>query len=373
LKIALLHYSYAPVVGGVEGVVERHARLFARAGHEVTTLVIPELRCDHPLSQEAQAEIDAGSPGPAFAKVEQALAVKFARLEVDILFIHNVLTMPFHLACTSALWKAAETTRCIGWIHDIAAANPDYALPFLERLPWRLLVSAHPAIEYVAVSEHRARAFEKLTGRKCEVVPNGVDPWELLDLTPPVAELAQKEKLLERDIVLLHPARILRRKNIELGLRVAAALKGCRYLVTGAPDTHNPASANYAAFLRALRSENAIFVNERFPVTRRDLSSLYRLADMLFFPSRQEGFGIPLLEAAVCGLPIACADVEPMNSLWPREDVTFFDPDGDPRALADGIRRLSRSSSIQNRKFAIRKHSWESIFTNYLEPLLANR
>ena len=38
MKIALLHYSSPPIVGGVESVLAHHARLLTNAGHEVTIL-----------------------------------------------------------------------------------------------------------------------------------------------------------------------------------------------------------------------------------------------------------------------------------------------------------------------------------------------
>jgi hypothetical protein len=36
MKIALMHYSSPPVVGGVESVLAHHARLMKKDGHDVT-------------------------------------------------------------------------------------------------------------------------------------------------------------------------------------------------------------------------------------------------------------------------------------------------------------------------------------------------
>ena len=40
-----------------------------------------------------------------------------------------------------------------------------------------------------------------------------------------------------------------------------------------------------------------------------------RVADALFFPSREEGFGIPLIEAAFSHLPAFCADIPPLREV----------------------------------------------------------
>lgn len=43
-------------------------------------------------------------------------------------------------------------------------------------------------------------------------------------------------------------------------------------------------------------------------VADADLARLYRTADVLAFPSRYEGFGLPALEAMACGTPVVAAD-----------------------------------------------------------------
>ena len=45
------------------------------------------------------------------------------------------------------------------------------------------------------------------------------------------------------------------------------------------------------------------------------IADFYRLADALLMPSREEGFGIPVLEAGLSRLPIFCADIPPLREL----------------------------------------------------------
>lgn len=400
MKLLLLHFS-AGRIGGVETVLAEHAALFSKHGHEVTIasgsrvehetetkcVQVPLLAPEHALVQAAQRELDAGAPGENFAAVQSGVAVELTELcqSVNVVFLHNLLTMPFHLAATAALWQLASDmtgVRFLAWVHDLAACNVDYALPHRSRDPWRLLATAHPRVEYVAVSALRQRelvALTKIDPARCRVIPNGLAPAAVLGLTPRVAQLAEERRLFENDLILLQPARLVRRKNVELGLHVIAELQRRKIravlLVTGPPDSHSPESQRYARELRALAealglADEVLFLHEFFAVTKSDLVGLYALADVLFFPSTQEGFGLPPFEAALHRMPIFCADIEPMKTLLPSQ-VTFFDPAMDPGALTEILTRtLAADAATATRKQVLRDFSWETIYAHQLAPLL---
>ena len=46
-----------------------------------------------------------------------------------------------------------------------------------------------------------------------------------------------------------------------------------------------------------------------------ELISLYKRCKVLLFPSLEEGLGIPIIEAQVCGCPVVTTDLRPMNQL----------------------------------------------------------
>ena len=81
-------------------------------------------------------ELDAGAPGESFSMLQKGVAAELSELcrGVNVVMIHNVLTMPFHLAWTASLWQLAselKDVRFIGWVHDLAARNVDYRFPTL--------------------------------------------------------------------------------------------------------------------------------------------------------------------------------------------------------------------------------------------------
>lgn len=364
MKVALVHYAYAPVVGGVERMMEEHARLFAAHGHEVTVL------CQRGESSDPRVRV-VHLPAENYATtLRPVLATS------DVVFIHNVATMPFDMALTNALAELADempAVRFIAWVHDIAACNPDLA-PVPESLR-----RAHPRYRYIAVSEMRARQFREITGVDCTIIPNGLDPARVLGLPKNVARFADEFSLLDGRIVFFHPTRLLRRKNVEMSLAIAAEMKAQGHrvalLITGAEDPHNTASHEYAAWLRAERTRlgierEAIFVGEHMEVGDAELAALYIIADALIFPSRSEGFGLPVLESALHRIPVFAADIEPLRAIAPAGAV-FFDPMASPAAVAAQIAsHLNKNATHIARKTTLARSGWSAIYNRHLAPLL---
>jgi glycosyltransferase involved in cell wall biosynthesis len=52
------------------------------------------------------------------------------------------------------------------------------------------------------------------------------------------------------------------------------------------------------------------------------INEIYNLSDVLLFPSLDEGFGIPMLEAMSCGLPVVAADTEVSREVC--DDAAIF-------------------------------------------------
>src|SRR4029077_16033435 len=68
------------------------------------------------------------------------------------------------------------------------------------------------------------------------------------------------------------------------------------------------------------------------------LAGLYERARCLVFPSLFEGFGFPVLEACVAGLPVACASAPSLEELAADAAVQF---DGSlVESIADGLREV---------------------------------
>jgi len=403
MKIALLHYSSPPIVGGVESVLAHHARLMTRAGHAVTIFtgrgkafddripvhLIPRLDSRHAQVLDVKRELDQGQYTAAFDNLRDQIKLELlAALEgFDVLVAHNVASLHKNLALTAAIHamdKMPGFPRLILWHHDLAWTAPRYLHELHAGYPWDLLRTDWGDVTHVVVSELRRQELVRLLGMDSEsihIIPNGVDVNTFYKLEMHTIQIMEQLKLRDANPLILLPARLTPRKNIELALHVLAELHRefpeAMLLVTGPEGPHNPANTAYHHKLldlrRRLKLENsAHFLAGMTPDSVPDavIADFYRLADALLFPSNEEGFGIPILEAAFSSIPVFCMDLPVLRELG-GADVSYFDADDSPRSIAMQVTERLRSETTS--RWARRaKHSfaWDSIYRLYIAPLI---
>lgn len=397
-RIGILHYAGPPIVGGVESTIYHHARLLSQAGYEVHVIAgrgepfhpevtfhpIPEVDSRHPEVLAVGQALAQGEVPADFARLRDHLADRLRPLLAGCTIVHNAITLHKNLPLTAALRLLAdEGIRLIAWCHDFAWQDRLYTPGLHPGYPWDLLRTPWPGVQYVAVSAHRRARLAALLGlpeEKIRVVTPGVDVAKFLKLEPATRRLVEQLGLLAADPLMLLPARITRRKNIEFAVRVTVALTRHKpqatLVVTGPPGPHNPANIAYLESLQKLREELGMATRVRFlyeftdRVTDAMVADLYRLADVLLFPSRREGFGIPVLEAGLTRLSVFAADIPPVRESA-GELAHFFDPEGDPTAVADAITAyLARDQTYQLRRRVLSQFTWQAILKRDLIPLL---
>ncbi len=404
-SVAIMHYAAPPILGGVESTIAHHARLLLQAGHQVHILAgrgemhapgltfhhLPLLDSRHPEILEIGAQLKRGIVSSRFAEVQARIEAQLRPLlrAAPIVIAHNIATLHKNLPLTAALHRLVQEDplHLIAWCHDFAWQDALYIPEMHPGFPWDLLRTPWEKARYVVVSTPRREKLASLLGlpaARIRVVPPGIDPASFLKLEPLTRRLAERLSLLEAEPLMLLPARITRRKNIELGLRITAALQGhfpeAALLVTGPPGPHNPSNRAYLEALLALRDELGARVHFLYrqsedgaPLRISDavLSDLYQLADLLLFPSLREGFGIPILEAGLTRLPVFAADLPPVRESSGGYAAHLFDPRGAPPEIAARIAAfLQKDAAWQLRRRVLRRYRWEAILHQHLTPLL---
>jgi glycosyltransferase involved in cell wall biosynthesis len=402
LAIGLLHFTAPPVVGGVETVLWHHARLLADAGYAVRVIAgrggpvdprvslarIPLADARNPAVAEVQRALDRGAVPPAFEGLVASLAadLEAATAGLDLVIAHNVCRLAVNTPLTAALRRvldAGHIRKLVAWDHDIAATSERYAGRLHPGYPWDLFREPWPGVLSVTVSKTRRAELARGTGISPDairVVPNGVDRDTFVGLAPTTRQLIDTLNLSGADPVLLTPARVTPRKNLELAVRVVAELRrtgdDARVLITGAPDPHDPHAEAYLGSLREQIAATApdgvhlLVDGPRAWRSKRVVADLFRVADALFLPSRDEGFGLPILEAATARLPILCADIPALRELA-GDDATYFDPAGDAAAVAAVVRARLGSDPAHRLAARVRRtYGWPAVFRDHVEPLI---
>jgi glycosyltransferase involved in cell wall biosynthesis len=410
MRVGFMHYTGPPTIGGVEQTIAVHARILADLGHETVLLVgsgssdgagptvrlVPRLGSQHPDVTAVKAKLDRGVVDADFHRLVDDIRQDLERSteELEALVVHNVLSLHKNLALTAALWDRQQShpwPRLIAWHHDLAWDRPEYAPELHPGDPWDLLRRPCPGAIHVTVSESQRQRLSNLIDVRNEdirVIPPGVDPADFGRWGSATRRLYDDLDLDRADLILLFPTRVTRRKNIEMAIRIIAALReegagDARLLVTGPPGPHNPANRHYLDELLALAKELGVADRVRFlaapggtlaaPVDHRTLAELFTLADAALLTSRDEGFGIPILEAGLARLPVFCTDIPPFHESG-MDDVTYLRLDLSPQLAAREILQTLRA----DRRFRLRRrvlgaYTWAKIVQDRLMPLLETR
>jgi glycosyltransferase involved in cell wall biosynthesis len=404
VKIGLLHYAGPPTVGGVEQTLAFHAHQLVASGHEPVLLVgsgtrpgqgigvrvIPRVSSRHPDVLAVKAELDRGDVSHAFHNLTGRLRQDLAEAggALDVLIVHNAFSLHKNLPLTSALWglqQAGTWRRTIAWHHDLAWAQPEYAAELHPGAPWELLRRPCPGVLHVAVSEAQRRRLADLMSLPMDsisVIPPGVDPAGFGRWGSRTRQLYADLGLDLADLILLLPARVTRRKHIELAIGITAALQAegaadVRLLISGPPGPHNPANRAYLDELMAQAAGLSLSSRVHFlgagdspPLDDQTVAELFDLADALLFTSRAEGFGIPILEAGLARLPVFCTDIPPFRESG-QDDVTYLPLDVAPAdAAAVILRTLQNDPRYRLRQRVRRDFTWSKLVRQRLLPLL---
>ena len=212
-------------------------------------------------------------------------------------------------------------------VHDLSfESNPGLMGP-RDRFLFRTFVprSARRADRVLAVSERTKRDLVEHYGvaeEKIVVTPNGVDPIFQPNGTRP-----------EAPPYALFVGGIQPRKDPLTAIEALALVDGDLRLVLVGDEKRGGDDVRQAVARLGLekRVELAGYVEHE------GLASLYRGAVCLVFPSRYEGFGIPVLEAMASGTPVVATTAGAVPEV--AGDAAILVEPGNPAALADGIRR----------------------------------
>jgi len=276
--------------------------------------------------------------------------VRAALVDVDLVVVENLCSLPLNPAATAAVVAARRGLPTLLHHHDL----PWQRERFASVTDWPPTDDAwqHVTINDVTRHDLAARGIDAVTIR------NGFD----VDVAP--GERDDTRRALGVDggeRLLLHPVRAIARKDVPAAIRLAEAL-GATYWLSG------PAEEDFAPALEAaLAGARCRVIHRPFPTTTADA---YAAADAVAFPSTWEGFGNPLVESALHRRPLAVRRY-PVAEELAAFGFEWF-PVDDPAPLAAFLDAPDGDLLDRNRARARRHFSWERVAAE-LVALLAYR
>ena len=327
MRILLVTDAWEPQVNGVVRTLKTTARELTSMGHEVRFLTPLEFRT---------------LPCPTYPEIRLSLfpqaKVNRTIREFDPDVLHIATEGPLGMAARRFALRhdfpftTAYHTRFPEYVHARLRLPLSWSYAWLRRFhgPSRAVM----APTQVVVDDLKSNGFSNV-----RLWSRGVDqdifrpqPSKRLDSEPPI---------------FLYVGRVAVEKNVEAFLGLD--LPGSKWVVGTGPALDR--------------------IRERYPkanylgvLEREDLASVYAAADVFVFPSRTDTFGLVLLEAMACGLPVAAYPVT-----GPRDVI------GDSRAgvLHEDLRtaclealKLRREDALARAKLFTWRAATEQFFGN---------
>ncbi len=240
----------------------------------------------------------------------------------------------------------ARGRRTVSTFHDLFVMTGDYSSPeFRARFTLQAREAAERSDLIIAVSNFTASEVERLLAverSRIRVVHHGVRAS---------VPAAQKENLV------LSVGAIQRRKNIARLVKAFELLPpSWRLALAGAPGGFGAAEELQAVDASPARPR----IDVLGYVSSSELDSLYRRASIFAFPSLDEGFGMPVLEAMAHGAAVMTSNCSAMPEV--AGDAALL---VDPLNIGDALLRLAddermRDALIQKGLARIQEFSWDS-------------
>ncbi|HKG63826.1 MAG TPA: glycosyltransferase family 1 protein [Solirubrobacteraceae bacterium] len=240
-----------------------------------------------------------------------------------------------HSLASTAPWHGKATR--VTTIHDLNyKLVPDTHFG-LRGLGMRLLVpaAARRSHRLIAISQSTRRDLVehlKVPGAKIDVVPQGAAPP---GPATPEPQLRARLGLGDRPVILSASAK-RPHKNVGRLLDALGGIPPGRRPLLVVPGYPTP----YEAELRERARTAGVAADVIWPawLDDADLEGLHALATLVAFPSLSEGFGLPVLEAMLRGVPVACSDRSSLPEVA-GDAALLFDPE-DTDAIRAALERL---------------------------------
>ena len=229
---------------------------------------------------------------------------------------------------------SARYPRTVSTFHDLFVMTGDYSTPdFRRRFTEQARAAADRSDLIVAVSRHTARQAQELLGieaARIRVIAHGVR-------RPPPAKIPTP-----REPLILFVGALQRRKNVATLVEAfeSVAPENWRLVLAG---SFGYGSEKVLARIEASRRRQDIQVLGYIHDAK--LEALYQRASIFAFPSLDEGFGMPVLEAMARGVPVLTSNASALPEV--SGDAALLVNPRSVDSVREGLLKLTRDDSLR--------------------------
>lgn len=309
--------TLSPAYGGPAKACIEMARLMARRSHDVAIYTL----LHYPISGEPDQpenwqQVASGVKvrffparfprrwgySPAMSQALDADVSGFDVVHIHSLFLHHF----FAAGRASLRHHVPYIVRPHGSLDPFLAARGRGRKWLVNALFQDRLLRHAAAIHYTS-EEERRQAEPYTFGRPAMIVPLGIDPKEFTDL-PAFGAFRRRHRSVEDRKILLFLGRINYKKGLDILARAFGIIVRQRkdvHLVIAGPDNHGMQSR-----LKQWLIEEGVIDHVTFTgmVIGSEKLAILRDAHLFLLPSYTENFGIAVVEAMACGLPVVISD-----------------------------------------------------------------
>lgn len=275
----------------------------------------------------------------------------------------------FHATNQSLSWLAPRFEPFLLTVHDIIELNDsqDKKASILNKYLYNGITKAR---HIVSVSNYTKEQLQKqlnIPPSEITVIHNGVSPkfHQIINFLDSIAglELRKSLKLNQDTKVILFVGSDHPRKNAATAIRAFTLIKkevpNSVFIKIGEPGISQEREKLLDLISKHRLKDSVRLISN---VTTEDLVLYYNLADVLLFPSKNEGFGLPALQAMACGLPVVAANATSLPEIV-GDAALLINPD-EPnqisRTCLELLQDKTKSESLSQSGLArAEKFSWQ--------------
>lgn len=202
-------------------------------------------------------------------------------------------------------------------------------------------------------------AKQHFTDTKVRLIPEvGVD-FHRLNIDHPQSVRKEYRKELgipEEAFVMIYVAELIPNKNQEMLLKVLKMLREKNlavYLILAGPD-------HYDGYLQRMAADMDLMEYVRFLGWRNDIGQLMHTADVCTASSIREGFGINLIEALYCGLPVVATNNRGHRMALKNGENGLLVDQNDVDGMTEYVKRIMDDSTFREKYSGINVHEYEA-------------